>query len=184
MSMNLAFLGALVGSVARPLGGLLADKLGGSRVTFWNFVTMIPATAGVVYALHARSFAGFLLSFLALFVTTGIGNGSTYRMIPVIFRTESMRGVRVGDPEQVAEALRVARRESAAAIGVIAAVGALGGFFIPRAFGASVARTGGPEFAFWSFAGFYIACVSTTWWFYTRTTFLTKRAPSLAEARA
>jgi MFS transporter, NNP family, nitrate/nitrite transporter len=184
MSMNLAFLGAFVGSVARPLGGLLADKLGGSRVTFWNFVTMIPATAGVVYALHARSFAGFLLSFLALFVTTGIGNGSTYRMIPVIFRTESMRGVRIGDSEHVAEALRLARRESAAAIGLIAAIGALGGFLIPRAFGASVAATGGPEFAFWSFAGFYIACVSTTWWFYTRTTFLTKRAPSLAEARA
>jgi MFS transporter, NNP family, nitrate/nitrite transporter len=184
MSMNLAFLGALVGAVARPLGGLLADRRGGARVTFWNFVAMIPATGGVVYALHARSFAGFLLSFLVLFVTTGIGNGSTYRMIPVIFRAENMRGVHRGNPEQVAAAHRVARRESAAAIGVIAAIGALGGFFIPRAFGASVAATAGPEFAFWSFAGFYIACVCTTWWFYTRTTFLMKRAPSLAEARA
>src|SRR5262249_11749979 len=82
VTMNLAFLGALVGSVARPLGGKLADKLGGARVTIWNFAAMAAATAGVLWALRIGSFPGFLTMFLALFVTTGIGNGSTFRMVP------------------------------------------------------------------------------------------------------
>jgi NNP family nitrate/nitrite transporter-like MFS transporter len=184
VTANLAFLGALVGSVARPLGGFLADKLGGSRVTFWNFVAMAFAAVAVVSALHARSFASFLLAFMALFVTTGIGNGSTYRMIPVIFRTHNLRGVPAGDAERVAEAHRAARREGAAAIGVIAAIGALGGYFIPTGFKASIRATGSPEIALWCFVAFYVACVSTTWWFYTRRTFLTKVAPSLAQANA
>ncbi len=184
MTTNLAFLAALVGSLARPLGGLLADKLGGSRVTFWNFVAMAAATAGALYALHARSFAWFFLSFLALFVTTGIGNGSTYRMIPVIFRTQHTRGMSGASPERTAEALGAARRDGAAAIGLISGIGALGGCFIPLAFGASTAATGGPETAFWCFVAVYVACASATWWFYTRTTFLAKRAPSLAQANA
>jgi NNP family nitrate/nitrite transporter-like MFS transporter len=184
MTTNLAFVAALVGSVARPLGGYLADKLGGSRVTFWNFVAMAAATVSAVYALHAKSFTWFFLSFMALFVTTGIGNGSTYRMIPVIFRTENMRGMSGASEERVAAALAAARRESAAAIGLIAGIGALGGCFIPLGFGASTAATGGPEMAFWCFLAFYVACVSMTWWFYTRTTFLTKLAPSLAQANA
>src|SRR5206468_6656379 len=93
VTLNLAFLGPLVGSLARPLGGLLADKIGGARVTFWNFVAMGAATVGVMHFVDTRNFVGFLMMFLALFVTTGVGNGSTFRMIPAIFRSEKLRSV-------------------------------------------------------------------------------------------
>ena len=89
--MAIAFLGPLVGSLSRPLGGLLADKIGGAKVTFWNFIAMGAATIGVMYFVDVKDFAGFLAMFLILFVTTGIGNGSTYRMIPSIFREEKLR---------------------------------------------------------------------------------------------
>ena len=94
VTMNLAFLGALVGSVARPLGGKLADRIGGARVTLWNFVAMGLATFGVIHFVHEHSFGGFLAMFLVLFVTTGVGNGSTFRMIPVIFRRQHLAAVR------------------------------------------------------------------------------------------
>ena len=89
ITVAIAFLGPLVGSLARPLGGLLADKVGGAIVTFWNFIAMGAATIGVMYFVDIKDFAGFLAMFLILFVTTGIGNGSTYRMIPSIFREEN-----------------------------------------------------------------------------------------------
>src|SRR5580692_7723616 len=98
VTANLAFLGPLVGSIARPLGGRLADRIGGARVTFWNFLVMGVAAFGVLYALDAHSFGAFLLMFLILFVTTGLGNGSTFRMIPVIFRRQAQRAVE-GLPE-------------------------------------------------------------------------------------
>src|SRR5215475_7178753 len=82
ITIAIAFLGPLVGSLIRPVGGLLADKIGGAKVTFWNFIAMGAATTGVMYFVEIKSFAGFLTMFLILFVTTGIGNGSTYRMIP------------------------------------------------------------------------------------------------------
>src|SRR5215510_12829723 len=103
ITANLAFLGPLVGSVAPPIGGLLADKIGGARVTFWNFVAMGAATIGVMRAVDTRSFAGFLAMFLILFITTGVGNGSTFRMIPAIFRSEKLRSV--GAAGAVAQAL-------------------------------------------------------------------------------
>src|ERR1700756_4377501 len=91
VTVAIAFLGPLVGSLSRPLGGLLADKIGGAIVTFWNFIVMGAATIGVMYFVDVKNFAGFLTMFLILFVTTGIGNGSTYRMIPAIFREEKRR---------------------------------------------------------------------------------------------
>jgi len=183
VTLSLAFLGPLVGSVARPLGGLLADKIGGARVTFWNFVAMAAATVGVMYCVEARSFAGFLTMFLMLFITTGVGNGSTFRMIPVIFRTYHLQ--RAGGGEEArAAAVAVARRETAAVIGIAAAIGALGGYFIPRTFGASIKATGGPSLAITYFVVFYLTCVATTWWCYLRRSFLTARLPSLAEAGA
>src|SRR6201993_1866631 len=122
VTIGIAFLGPLVGSLARPLGGLLADKIGGAIVTFWNFIVMGAATIGVMYFVDIKEFAGFLAMFLILFVTTGIGNGSTYRMIPSIFREENLHKARGSGDEGRKLALTAASIESAAALGFIGAV--------------------------------------------------------------
>ena len=168
VSANLAFLGALVGSVARPLGGKLADRMGGARLTLWNFVAMGPLTFGVLRFVHAHSFPGFLMMFLLLFVTTGVGNGSTFRMIPVIFRKKALLAVEGRGPEAEKEALVLARRRSAAVLGMTSAIGACGGYLIPRSFGASIKATGGAELALMGFVAFYATCVVMTWVFYAR----------------
>jgi NNP family nitrate/nitrite transporter-like MFS transporter len=182
VTVAVAFLGPLVGSVSRPFGGLLADKIGGAKVTFWNFVAMGAATIGVMYFIEIKSFAGFLTMFLALFVTTGIGNGSTYRMIPSIFREEKLRTAG-SSTEAKAAAMQAAGLESGTALGFIGAIGACGGYLIPRGFGASIAATGGPHLALEIFLTFYGTCLALTWWYYMRKSFLAKQAPSLAEAR-
>lgn len=182
-TVGIAFLGPLVGSVARPLGGLLADKVGGARVTYWNFIAMGAATIGVLHYIDIKSFPGFLVSFLVLFVTTGIGNGSTFRMIPSIFRSEKLRAVKGAGEVARAHALKAAGVESAAVLGFTSAIGACGGFLIPSSFGASIAATGGPNVALKIFLVFYASCVAITWWFYLRKSFLVQRAQSLAEAR-
>jgi MFS transporter, NNP family, nitrate/nitrite transporter len=184
ITVSVAFLGPLVGSVARPFGGLLADKIGGARVTFWNFVAMGCATMGVMYYVDIKSFPGFLAMFLMLFVTTGIGNGSTFRMIPSIFREEKLRGTKGAGDEARAAALKTASTESAAVIGFTSAIGACGGYLIPRGFGASISATGGPYMALEVFLMFYVSCVALTWWYYLRRSFLAQRAPTnLAAAR-
>jgi len=182
VTASLAFLGPLVGSVARPLGGLLADKIGGARVTFWNFVAMAAATVGVLHSVDVKSFVGFLTMFLILFVTTGVGNGSTFRMIPAIFRQEKLRLMEGLGGATEALALKAARIESAAVLGFTSAIGACGGYLIPRSFGASIKATGGPHLALEVFLAFYVTCVALTWWYYMRKSFLARRAPSLAEA--
>jgi NNP family nitrate/nitrite transporter-like MFS transporter len=182
VTVAIAFLGPLVGSLSRPLGGLLADKIGGAIVTFWNFIVMGAATVGVMYFVDVKNFAGFLTMFLILFVTTGIGNGSTYRMIPAIFREEKRREAKgAGEAARMA-ALKAAGIEAAAALGFIGAVGACGGYLIPRGFGASIAATGSPHLALVVFLAFYGSCIALTWWYYLRKTFASI-APSLAEAR-
>jgi len=182
LTANLAFLGPLVGSVARPIGGWLSDKIGGARVTLWNFVVMGLATFGVIHYVDTRSFAGFLTMFLILFVTTGVGNGSTFRMIPAIFRSEKLRAVDGIGSTAEEQALKAARIESAAVLGFTSAIGACGGYLIPRTFGASIKATGGPHLALALFLGFYVTCLALTWWYYMRRSFLAQRRPSLAEA--
>lgn len=170
--LQYAFLGPLVGALIRPVGGWLADRVGGARVTFWNFVVMFAAVFGVVYFLPvlgtAGSFWGFFAMFMILFVTTGIGNGSTFRMIPVIFRTQHERWSAGADEAAREEALKNARRESAATLGFSSALAAYGAFFIPKAYGTSIALTGGPTTALYCFAAYYATCVAVTWWFYHR----------------
>ena len=183
VTVAIAFLGPLVGSLSRPLGGWLADKIGGAIVTFWNFIAMAAATLGVIYFVDVKEFAGFLAMFLILFVTTGIGNGSTYRMIPSIFREERLRDAKGSGELGRARALKAAGLEAAAALGFIGAVGACGGYLIPRGFGASIAATGAPHLALQIFLAFYLTCIWLTWWYYLRKTLLIVRAPSLAEAR-
>jgi MFS transporter, NNP family, nitrate/nitrite transporter len=183
MTIAIAFLGPLVGSLVRPIGGLLADRIGGAIVTFWNFIAMTAATIGVLYFVGNKDFVGFLSMFLILFVTTGIGNGSTYRMIPSIFREENLHKVKGQGDAARASAFKTASIESGAALGFIGAIGACGGYLIPSGFGKSIALTGGPQLALVIYLGFYAACLALTWWFYLRRGPESATAPSLAEAR-
>ncbi len=176
VTLGIAFLGPLVGSLARPLGGLLADKVGGAIVTFWNFIAMGAATIGVMYFVNIKDFTGFLVMFLILFVTTGIGNGSTYRMIPSIFREEKLREARASGPIDRALVMKAAGIASGAALGFIGAIGACGGYLIPRGFGASIAATGGPHLALEIYLAFYASCLALTWWFYLRKTSVSSSA--------
>jgi NNP family nitrate/nitrite transporter-like MFS transporter len=183
ITITIAFLGPLVGSLARSFGGLLADRVGGAIVTFWNFIAMAAATIGVLYFVGAKDFTGFLAMFLVLFVTTGIGNGSTYRMIPSIFREENLRKARGKGEAGRALALKTASIESGAALGFIGAIGACGGYLIPSGFGKSIAITGGPQLALVVYLAFYAVCLAMTWWFYLRRGSLEAGVPGLAEAR-
>jgi MFS transporter, NNP family, nitrate/nitrite transporter len=183
VTVGIAFLGPLVGSLSRPLGGLLADKIGGAIITFWNFIAMGAATFGVMYFVSVKDFTGFLVMFLILFIGTGIGNGSTYRMIPSIFRQEKLRAAKgSGEAGRVA-AVKDASIESATALGFIGAMGACGGYLIPRGFGASIAVTGGPHLALEVYLAFYATCLALTWWYYLRKSAVASSTPSLAEAR-
>ena len=167
-----AWMGPFVGAIIRPFGGYLADRLGGARVTFWNFVVMALAVAGVLYFLPSGasggSFAGFFVMFMVLFLTTGIGNGSTFRMIPVIFLTERQREAAGKGAEALEQANRDGNKEGAAVLGFSAAIAAYGGFFIPKSYGSSITLTGGPEFALYCFIVFYLTCIVITWWYYAR----------------
>ena len=106
--------------------------------------------------------------FLLLFLTSGIGNGSTFRMIPVMFLTFHERLGAGGDAAALAQARKDAAKESAAVIGFSSAVAAYGAFFIPRAFGISMKATGSPAGAFIGFIVVYVTCIAITWWFYAR----------------
>jgi NNP family nitrate/nitrite transporter-like MFS transporter len=165
---NLAFLGPLVGSLARPVGGRFSDVIGGTKVTFWNFLAMALATVGVIHFVDAHEFGGFVIMFLALFVTTGVGNGSTYRMIPVIFRNEKLARLQGRETETREAALKAARIEGAAVLGFVAAVGACGGYLIPRGFAASLHATGSAHLALVVFLAFYASCIGITWTCYMR----------------
>jgi len=166
------WLGPLVGAVVRPFGGWLADKLGGATVTFWNFIVMAIAVVGVLYFLPSGgsggNFAGFLTMFLILFLTTGIGNGSTFRMIPVIFATERTREAAGKGSQAQEQALKEGNKEAAAVLGFSGAIGAYGGFFIPKSYGTSISLTGGPEMALYVFIAFYVTCIAVTWRYYSR----------------
>jgi len=170
--MTYAFLGPLVGSLTRPLGGWVSDKLGGARVTLLTFVAMIAAVLGVVTFLPVGgvggNFQGFLAMFIVLFALTGLGNGSTFRMIPVIFLRERTQAVAGQGADAQKRATAEAAKESAAVLGFSGAIGAYGGFFIPRSFGTSLEMTGGVQAALYCFIGFYATCVLITWWYYAR----------------
>jgi NNP family nitrate/nitrite transporter-like MFS transporter len=180
-----AFLGALVGSATRPLGGWLADRYGGAKVTLAAFAGLTVCTLGVLWTLTQLTanptadpgiaadnkswFPWFLGFFLCVFAATGIGNGSTYRMIPAIWRSGAEATTEAGSPER-RTALLTATKQSSAAIGVIGAVGAMGGFLIPIAFSSPwvddpMSATRG---AFVVFTGFYVVCALVTFVVYLR----------------
>ena len=168
-SLQYVFLGPLVGALARAGTGWVSDRFGGARVTFWTFVLMIAAVGGVIYFLTIKdqpgAFWGFFAMFMVLFLATGIGNASTFQMIPVIMRKEVDRLMpQLAGPDRI----RQADKESAAIIGFTSAIAAYGMFFIPMSYGLSLNLTGAPVAALWGFLGFYVICLILTWFVYTR----------------
>jgi len=147
------FIGAGVGALIRPVGGWLSDKFGGAKVTHWDTIVMICATIGAGYtvslASHSQTpeayFLPFLLIFILLFATTGVGNGSTFRMVPIIFSKEQAGPV----------------------LGWTSAIAAYGAYIIPKVFGTQI-NAGTPEYALYGFAVYYASCLGVNWWFYAR----------------
>ncbi len=148
-----AFLGAAMGAAIRPVGGWLSDKLGGARVTHWDTVIMIASAVACGYTISLANssptpetyFWPFLLLFTLLFATTGIGNGSTFRMIAIIFNKEQAGPV----------------------LGWTSAIAAYGAFLIPKIFATQI-KAGTPENALYGFAVYYATCLAVNWWFYAR----------------
>ncbi|GAA4832698.1 nitrate/nitrite transporter [Saccharopolyspora rosea] len=164
---SFTFLGPLLGSLARPVGGWLADRLGGARVTTWSFAGMAVGTAALLFASAHGSFAGYLAAFVVLFVLSGLGNGSTYKMIPAVFAEDAERAVTAGEDAELAFAR--ARRLSAAVIGIAGAVGALGGVLINLAFRVSYAgASASGDAALTAFLVGYLVCLAVTWVVYRR----------------
>jgi NNP family nitrate/nitrite transporter-like MFS transporter len=147
------WIGAGVGALIRPVGGWLSDKIGGARVTHWDTIIMIASTIGAGYTVSlamqspdpTQYFVAFLLLFIVLFATTGIGNGSTFRMIGVIF-TKDVRGP---------------------VLGWTSAIAAYGAYLIPKIFATQI-QAGTPQYALYGFAAYYASCLALNWWFYAR----------------
>jgi len=153
--MYLTFLGPLVGSLIRPVGGWLADRFGGALTTLVNFAAMAAAGALVLIASKADSLPLFFVGFMGLFVFSGIGNGSIYKMIPAVFR------MRIDDEHG-------ARRMANAVIGIAGAIGAFGGVLVNVAFRQSFLSTGTGDSAYIAFIAFYVLCLAVTWAVYLR----------------
>lgn len=169
--LQYAFFGPFIGALARSTGGAISDRLGGTRVTLVNFVVMAVFCALLFLTLPANGYDGNFMAFfgvfMVLFLTAGLGSASTFQMISVIFRKLTADRVKAqGGSEQ--QAMREAATDTAAALGFISAIGAIGGFFIPKAFGISLELTGSPAGAMKVFLVFYIACVVITWLVYGR----------------
>jgi NNP family nitrate/nitrite transporter-like MFS transporter len=148
-----AWMGPFIGALIRPLGGMISDKIGGAKVTQIISVVMVASALGVAYfmkqayasATPEQYFVPFLLLFLVLFTATGIGNGSTFRTIAMVF-----------DKEQAGPVL-----------GWTSAVAAYGAFIIPKVLGEQI-KLATPELALYGFAAFYVLCIAINWWFYLR----------------
>ncbi|MER7187320.1 nitrate/nitrite transporter [Streptomyces hyaluromycini] len=175
----LTFIGPLLGSLIRPVGGWLADRYGGARITLWNYTGMAAATALLVVASIQKSLPLFVTFFVVLFVLSGLGNGSTYKMIPGIFQAKALAKGLQGE-----EAAAYGRRLSGASMGLIGAVGALGGVGINLAFRQSYLSYGSGTGAFVAFLVFYGLCFAVTWAVYLRRPATQEQAAAATEAKA
>jgi NNP family nitrate/nitrite transporter-like MFS transporter len=199
---GLGFLGALIGSIARPLGGWLADRFGGARITLMTFVLMGVFTLGAIAGINRHSFTLCFASFMVIFLLAGMGNGSTYRMIPSIFAALGRKEAAERNLDPKASLLDF-KRQAAAVIGITGAVGAFGGFLVQVALRQSslgvaalvkAAKTPAEKVAIahahaswsvgalWVFVGCYVAFAGLTWFFYMRRSFATEKVASLAYA--
>ena len=157
----LTFLGPLLGSLVRPIGGSLADKYKGSLVSCLNFVVMALGAVVVLLASRANSLPLFFVGFVILFVFSGVGNGSVYKMIPAIFHAKAQTAVAGGGDLAAADTL--ARRRSGALIGLAGAIGAFGGVLVNLAFRQSFLTLKNGDGAYVTFIAFYAVCVVVTW---------------------
>jgi NNP family nitrate/nitrite transporter-like MFS transporter len=150
-ALAFAWMGPFIGAFIRPVGGWIADKVGGAKVTMYVSIVMIASALGVAYfmkqayqsATPEEYFLPFFLLFLVLFAATGVGNGSTFRTIAIVF-----------DQEQAGPVL-----------GWTSAIAAYGAFVVPAEFGAQI-KGGTPEVALYAFAAFYVICLFLNWWYY------------------
>jgi NNP family nitrate/nitrite transporter-like MFS transporter len=163
---SVTFLGPAIGSLIRPLGGKLADRLGGARITLWNFLAMVVGTGAVVAAINADSLPLFVTAFGAVFVLTGLGNGSTYKMIPSIYAAKAQNAISQGTPPEEAHSYN--KRIASSMLGLIGAMGALGGVGINLVFRESFRLTESAAPGFVAFGTFYVACAAVTWAVYLR----------------
>ncbi|OBH07748.1 MFS transporter [Mycobacterium sp. E1747] len=162
IALTWAFIGAGIGSIIRPLGGKLADRVGGARITAASFVMLAAGASVALWSVNVKNLPLFFASFMFVFVATGIGNGSTYRMISRIFVIKGQ--LAGGDPDTMAHM----RRQAAGALGVISAVGAFGGFVVPLAYAWSRSQFGSIEPALRFYVGFFLALLVVTWYCYLR----------------
>ncbi len=152
-ALMFAWMGPFIGALIRPFGGMLSDKMGGAKVTQIISVIMVGCALGVAYFIQAayasetpeQYFVPFMALFLLLFAATGIGNGSTFRTIAMVFNKEQAGPV----------------------LGWTSAVAAYGAFIIPKVFGEQMGA-GTPQYALYGFAIFYSICIIINWWFYLR----------------
>ncbi|MHB8669725.1 MAG: MFS transporter [Acidimicrobiales bacterium] len=199
---GLGFMGALIGSLSRPVGGWLSDRLGGARVTLGVFLSMAVATAMAIRGVQSRSFPAFFGSYMLVFLAAGIGNGSTYKMIPSIFALiGSQEAAEKGlDPKDAAVEFK---RRAAAVIGIAGAIGAFGGVLIQVVLRQSslhvsklvgAAKTPAAKVAIaaahsdwsvpalWVFLFSYVVLAGVTWAFYLCPTFAGQRVRTMTGA--
>jgi NNP family nitrate/nitrite transporter-like MFS transporter len=150
----------------------LSDRLGGARVTFWNFAVMLAAAIAAWAYLPSgpggSEVTWFFAAFMLVFVTTGIGNGSVFRVVPTVFLTLHQRRGKGKNQAARDAAISEGEIEASVALGFTASVAALGLFFIPALVGVSIAATGSPRVALTIFIVFYMTCMFVTWWWYRR----------------
>jgi NNP family nitrate/nitrite transporter-like MFS transporter len=144
--IGLAFLGAFLAAASRPVGGWISDKYGGALVTSITLMVMSLGALAVIYFTHQVNFAGFITSFLVLFIAAGMGSASTFQMIPFIFPA----------------------KEAAPVLGFTAAFAAYGSFLIPKLFGWSTGALGSPINAIYFFIAFYVVSLVINWFYYRR----------------
>jgi NNP family nitrate/nitrite transporter-like MFS transporter len=171
-ALKWAFAGPLVGALIRPLGGWLSDRIGGARVTFWNFIVMFAAGVWALSSLPPEAggsdVTGFFAAFMLLFITAGIGNGSVFSVVPAVFRKLHEQSAEGKDKAELKAAIDAGDIEASVALGFTSAIAALGLFFIPALVATSIQAMGSPHFALVVFSVFYLSCVLATWWWYKR----------------
>lgn len=169
---QVAFIGPLLGSLARIYGGRLSDRIGGSRVTLGVLAGMILGAGLLVTvstrddyqaAAHSVSMIGYVTGFMLLFILSGMGNGSVFKLIPSVYEARS-RSLDMSEDER----RHWARAMSGSLIGICSAVGAFGGVVINLALRQSYLSTGTETSAYWTFLASYVAVAIMTWMVYVR----------------